>query len=110
MPENLENLISAELGLMIFVAAVGLALHIAMKWREARAQHADHEQHSGLGFRAYVRLVPAQTAVAVLASIGSFTVAWAVEWLNPGMAFACGYMGSSIAENMAGKFAQGAGR
>ena len=100
----MKDLLTGENGLMVFVAAVGLALHIAMKWREARAQHADHEQHSFLTFRDYLHLVPAQTAVAVLASVGSFTVAYAVDWLNPGMAFATGYMGSSIAENMAGKF------
>ena len=100
----MSELLTGDNGLMVFVAAIGLALHIAMKWREARTVHADHEQHSSLTFRAYMKLVPAQTAVAILASVGSFTVAYAVDWLNPGMAFATGYMGSSIAENMAGKF------
>ncbi len=86
--------------LFVFICFMGLALHVAMKWAEVR------KGGDLLSFRAYIKTVPAQTAVAVLAAIGTFSVAYAVEWLNPGMAFACGYMGNSIADNIAGQYSR----
>lgn len=82
--------------LNIFICLTGLALHFAMKWAEARK-----DTPTPIGFRAYAASVPAVTAVAILSSIGAFAVTWAMDWLNPGMAFACGYMGNSIADNIA---------
>lgn len=86
-----------------FVCLTGLALHFSMKWFEAR-NIAKAEKSVPPGFRDYLSDVPAQTAVSVLATIGAFTVMFMMDWLNPGMSFACGYMGNSIAENLAGKF------
>lgn len=80
-----------------FICFIGLALHLAMKWGEAR-------QITKLSLTEYVKDVPAQTAVAVLASIGTFSVAFAMDWINAGMAFTCGYMGHSLAENYANKY------
>lgn len=84
--------------LFVFICFMGLALHVAMKWAEAR------KKGDLLSLRGYLKTVPAQTTVAVLAAVGTFSVAYAVEWLNPGMAFACGYMGNSIADNIAGQY------
>lgn len=88
-----------------FICATGLALHFSMKWFEAR-NLAREAKAAMPGFSAYLRDVPAQTMISVLSTVGAFTVTWALEWINPGMAFACGYMGNSVAENIAGKFAK----
>lgn len=88
----LENLIAAFLG---------LALHFAMKWASAR-----QEQTPAPGFVGYVQQVPAQTAVAVFGAASVFWVAFTMDWLNPGMAFTAGYMGNSLADNVAKQFAQ----
>lgn len=79
------------------ICFLGLALHFAMKWAEARRDNP-------LSLKQYLALVPAQTAVAVIAAIVSFLVVWQLDWLNPGMSLACGYMGHSVAENLANKF------
>lgn len=84
-----------------FICFIGLSLHFSMKWFEARQNHVPN-----IGAVDYVKTVPAQTAVSVLSTVGAFTVTFAMDWLNPGMAFACGYMGNSIAENLANQFAK----
>lgn len=81
----------------------GLALHLAMKWLEAR-QLAPKGQEPGLF--GYIRVVPAQTAIAVLSTLAVFSLMSAMEWMNPGAAFASGYMGHSMAENLANRFSQ----
>lgn len=88
-----------------FIALCGLLLHIAMKWSEARLI-ADGLGKLKPGIVGYIASVPAQTAIAIIAAVGSFTAVYAMDWLNPGMALACGYMGNSIAENLANRFAQ----
>lgn len=82
-----------------FICFIGLALHFSMKWFE-------HRQVSPVGLFTYIAAVPAQSMISLLATVGAFTVTAAMEWLNPGMAFACGYMGNSIAENLATQFAK----
>lgn len=94
-----------ELALNAVIAACGLALHVAMKWSEARLL-ADSVGKIKPGLRAYIADVPAQTAIAVIAAVGSFAAVYAMDWLNPGMALACGYMGNSVAENLANRFAK----
>jgi len=89
-----------QLYLNIFICVIGLALHFAMKWNEYRT----NVERAGLV--EYLDAVPAQSAISLLATVGAFTVTHAMEWMNPGMAFACGYMGNSIAENLANKFAK----
>ncbi len=84
----------------VFICIMGLALHVSMKWAEVR-KHGEL-----LSFFGYIKTAPAQTAVAILAAVGTFTVAYAVGWIHAGMAFACGYMGSSIAENIAGQYSR----
>ncbi len=88
--------------LNMFICAVGLLLHFSMKWAEARAIFIDKDQKPGLS--AYISEVPAQSMVALLATVGVFTVMATMEWMNPGMAFASGYMGHSMAENLANRF------
>ena len=87
------------LWLNALICFIGLALHFAMKWGEYRTT----VEKVGIGL--YLAEVPAQAAVSFLATVGAFIVTHAMEWMNPGMAFACGYMGNSIAENLANKFA-----
>jgi len=82
----------------IFICVCGLLLHLMMKWAEYRAS----VEKIGLGL--YLNEVPAQTAVAILGAVAAFTVTEAMDWMNPGMALACGYMGNSVAENLTNKF------
>jgi len=89
--------------LNMFICGLGLFLHIAMKWAEAR-HLAEKGKEPGLF--AYVAMVPAQTLVSVLATAAVFTVMTAMSWMNPGAAFASGYMGNSLAENLASRFSQ----
>lgn len=89
----------SELHFNLFVCVIGLLLHFAMKWYEVR-------QVTKLGAWEYIKDTPAQQLVSVLSTTGAFAVAWSMDWLNPGMAFACGYMGNSIAENLANRFAK----
>lgn len=84
--------------LNIFICISGLSLHVVMKWAEYRNSVAK----ASIG--AYLNEVPAQTAVAIIGAIAAFTVTHAMEWMNPGMALACGYMGNSVAENLTTKF------
>lgn len=91
--------------LELFVCVTGLLLHIAMKW----AEQVNEARSSGLplpGLFAYVKMVPAQTLISVLGTVAAFTVMKMLDWMNPGMAFACGYMGNSIAENLANRFSK----
>ena len=88
-----------------FICFTGLGLHFAMKWGESRTQ-ATAKGGVPLGLTGYLASVPAQTMISVFGTVGAFTVTAAMEWMNPGMAFACGYMGNSIAENVANKFAK----
>jgi hypothetical protein len=85
----------------VFLCLSGLALHMVMKWAEYRHTVAK------VGLAGYVSEFPAQTAVAVIGSVVAFGGAFALDWLNPGMAIACGYMGNSVAENLANKYAAG---
>jgi len=87
-----------------FICFGGLALHFAMKWAEHRRTVAK------VSLMEYVGEVPAQTAVAVIGSVVAFTVTQAMDWMNPGMALACGYMGNSVAENLTNKFLNKAGQ
>jgi len=85
-----------------FLALSGLALHMVMKWAEYRQEVAK------VGLKAFaLEEFPAQTAVAVLGTLVAFVGMYALDWMNPGMAIACGYMGNSVAENLANKFAGG---
>lgn len=84
----------------IFICLVGLAWHAAMKWGEYRRDVAL------VGLVAYLQAVPAQAAGTVLATIAAFTVSNELGWMNPGLALACGYMGSSIAENAVSRFSK----
>lgn len=98
----MNQLISQALLLNAFICFVGLALHFSMKWAEARNVIPNKEARPGLG--EYLSDVPAQSMIAVLGTVGVFTVMTAMEWMNPGMAFASGYMGNSMAENLANRF------
>lgn len=81
----------------VVICVLGLLLHLAMKWAEAR-------EITPLSIGQYVADKPAQTSVAVISAAATWLVCWQLEWLNPGMSFACGYVGHSIAENIANKY------
>lgn len=84
-----------------FICLVGLGLHFAMKWAEARRVVPPLDAPS---FVNYVKSVPAQSLVSLLGAIAVFTVMSAMGWMNPGAAFASGYLANSMAENMANRF------
>jgi hypothetical protein len=85
-----------------FICFTGLALHFAMKWLEARNALPTNPP----GMFAYIASVPAQSLISLLATVAVFTVMSAMEWMNPGAAFASGYMGNSLAENLASKYSK----
>lgn len=91
-----------SLYLNVFICASGLMLHFSMKWAEARQAVPNKEAKPGLGD--YIKDVPAQSLIALVGTVAAFTVTHAMEWMNPGMALACGYMGNSVAENLANRF------
>ena len=91
-----------NLYLNAFICICGLLLHFSMKWAEARMAVPNKEAKPGLG--AYISEVPAQSLIALVGTVAAFTVTEAMDWMNPGMALACGYMGNSVAENLANKF------
>jgi hypothetical protein len=93
------------LALNMFICSTGLLLHFAMKWGEARRLVPNKEAKPGLAD--YIKEVPAQSLISVVATVAAFTVTHAMEWMNPGMALACGYMGNSMAENLANRFVGG---
>lgn len=74
-------------------------LHFSMKWFEARQSWKEKP-----GAITYIKATPAQSAISILSTVGAFTVAYALDWMNPGLAFSAGYVGNSVAENIATKF------
>jgi len=80
------------------ICTIGLLLHFSMKWAEYRQDVAK------VGLIGYISEVPAQSAVALLATLGVMLVAQEMMWMNTLTAFSAGYMGSSMAENYANKF------
>ncbi len=88
---------------LIALCAIGLALHFSMKWKEAR----DAAGIAGLalpGLIAYIKSVPAMSLIAVFGAAGAFYVVDGMDWMNPGMAFACGYMPNSMVKNIGDRF------
>jgi len=88
----------------VIAAVLGLCLHLMIKWAEARKG----DQKPGL--IEYIKTVPAQSGVAFFAAASVFWVAYTMEWLSPGMAFAAGYMGNSFADNIAKQFSVPGGK
>ncbi len=88
---------------LIGLCAIGLALHFSSKWKEAR----DAAGLAGLvqpGLFAYIQSVPAVSLIAVFGAAGAFYVVDGMDWMNPGMAFACGYLPNSMVKNVADRF------
>ena len=82
----------------IFICVVGLLWHGSMKWEEHRRKVAP------VGPIGYLAAVPAQASITLLSTVAAFSVTWKLGWMNPGLALACGYMGSSVAENIAERY------
>ncbi len=80
--------------LNLVLCVVGLALHFSTKWMEHRRDVAP------IGFKLFVANRPAISIVSVLSTIAAFLGTYALDWMNPGMAFACGYVGNSVAVKM----------
>lgn len=76
---------------------VGFGYHAMTKWDEYR----DGVAKVSLGD--YIKAVPSRVAVSIFASGLAFLGAWAMGWMNPGMAVACGYMANSVINNVADK-------
>lgn len=92
------------LSLEILIGALFLVLHFALKWEEYRRE----QQRVGLWTYA-LHAVPAQSMIAIVGTVCAFVLVYSLDWLNPGMAAACGYCGSSIADNIATRFGAEAG-
>lgn len=88
-----------------FICVIGLGLHFSLKWLEAR-QKAEAKAAAPPGVGQFIKDTPAQSAISVLSTVGAFTVCYGLDWLNEGMAFACGYMGNSLAENLVSRFSK----
>jgi len=72
--------------------------HFVEKW-------ADHRRDiSKVGLFDWVKEFPAQSATSTLATVGAFAGCYVLDWMNPGMAMACGYAGDSITRRIVGKF------
>jgi len=97
--EEIDFFVEYKTAVEAFICLCGLLLHMAMKWGEYRSEVAK------VGVGAFIAEFPAQTAIAVLGSVVAFVATLAMDWMNPGMAVACGYMGNSVAENIASKYA-----
>lgn len=87
---------------MAAIGLTGLLLHFSMKWFEYR-----RTVDGTAGAFRFIRATPAQSLISAVSTLGAFLVIYEMDWMNPGMAFACGYMGNSIAENLATKFGKG---
>lgn len=87
----------------IFICIIGLALHFSMKWQESREIALNNGQHR-LGLMGYVKSVPAISLISLLSAVGAFYVCDALDWMNPGMAFACGYLPNSMVKNIGDRF------
>jgi len=84
---------------LILICACFLVLHFAVKWLEAR-QAALLGNNIPLGLFAYIASVPAFSLVALVGTVSMFLLAYEMDWLNAGMAAACGYGGSDIAKRV----------
>ena len=81
-----------------FLCFAAFAYHFIEKWAEFR------RDVMVVGLKDFIARFPAQNLSSVLASVVAFVGCYAIEWMNPGMAIACGYMGDSITRRIAGKF------
>lgn len=84
---------------LIGICAVFMVLHFAVKWLEAR-QSAKIAANTMPGLFDYIRQNPAYSLVAVVGTVAMFMLAQSMEWLNAGMAAACGYGGSDLAKRV----------
>lgn len=89
----------------VFLCVCGLLMHFASKWKEARTK-AEAEGRPPLGARQFIGTVPAQTLSAVVGAVVMYMIADEMGWLNPMTSFAAGWLGNSIAENVAQRYAE----
>lgn len=87
----------------MILCALGLALHFSMKWQAAR-ETAKGAGTPTPGLIGYIKMVPAVSSISALSAVAAFYVAFALEWMNPGMAFACGYLPNSMVKNIGDRF------
>ena len=81
-----------------FVAGSGLLLHYFIKWDEYR------QTTEKVNLAQFFAKRPAKSAISMMATVCAFAVTYSMDWMNPGMAFGCGYMGNSVADNLAKRF------
>lgn len=89
-----------DMMLNLFLCIAAMAYHFVEKWFEYRTDVAK------IGIVEWVKLFPAMTAMVFLGTIVAFTGAYAIDWMNPGMAIASGYMGDSVVRRIVGKVMQ----
>jgi len=75
----------------------GLAYHFSEKWKEYRVNVAKVSWHD------YIVEFPAASASSVIGTVVAFVGCYMMDWLNPPMAIACGYMGDSVMRRIVGK-------
>lgn len=79
------------------------AFHLLTKWNEAftAAKAAGAVPPSFLEF--YSGILPT-VLVSAVGTVMAFMIVDSLEWMNAGMAGACGYMGSSLAKKIVDQF------
>lgn len=84
---------------LVLITVSFMLFHFAVKWLESR-QAALKDNGRPLGLFDYIASVPAFTTVAIIGTVSMFLLAYEMEWLNAGMAAACGYGGSDLAKRV----------
>tara|TARA_R100001143_G_scaffold28420_1_gene28083 strand:+ start:4968 stop:5261 length:294 start_codon:yes stop_codon:yes gene_type:complete len=92
----------------IIICVTMWAFHLLSKWLEVDTD----ARSKGLprpGFFAYYQDILPTVLVSVVGTIGAFLMVLQLDWMNAGMAGACGYMGSSLAKKIVDQFQAKAG-
>lgn len=80
------------------LCAAAYAYHFMEYWAEERKTTKD------LSIAGFCKMYPAKNGASLLGTIVAFVGCYAVGWLNPLGAVACGYMGDSVVRRLVGKF------
>lgn len=83
-----------------FLCAASYFYHMLEKWTEYRQEHP-------VTLSQWWATYPAKNTTSLFGSVLAFVGCYAVGWMNPGMAMACGYMGDSITRRVVDRFGQG---
>lgn len=87
-----------DLWLNTILCLAAFTYHVLEKWSEYRRDVGD------VPFSVFWRVLPAQHSATVVATVVAFVGCYALDWMNPLAAVACGYMGDSLTRRIADKF------